>query len=274
MVEGELDVTDLSREIRSHGLVEFRGVPDLGNVPVAAWDGDYRRFIEVSAVAGARIVYIEHEAYNGEQLISSLAEEHSDVREWEDEAGAEEGKAWLVERLTEVLAPWEPRTGETFSLRLAWFRDSVAHVWSYRPEWTQAHRIALNAAFDEIEVVDYDDRVRRSTEETLRLQACAEELAMHPRFPEANSQEKREFMAAQLFQHALHSVDGATRFTAGTIAAHASLVYWWNIEPVEWASKTQRVRDLRREGLSVRSIAAALKISEGKVRGALAEEEA
>jgi len=89
-------------------------------------------------------------------------------------------------------------------------------------------------------------------------------LAEHPRFKEANSQEKREFIAEKLFGPELEAHD--YHFGVVAIARRASLIYWWEVEPAEQATIADRVRALRDRGTSIRNIAATVKISEAKVR--------
>lgn len=120
----------------------------------------------------------------------------------------------------------------------------------------------MQSVINEVQAVEAEGRRLRSAEEAKRLHERASEMARHPRFPEATSEAKREHMARELFPN-------EDRRDQRDIAERAALVYWWDVEPMERVTKAERVRELYDAGESIRGIAAALKMSEAKVRAAL-----
>jgi len=102
-----------------------------------------------------------------------------------------------------------------------------------------------------------------------QLHELASLLALHPRFAEAKSQERREYMAERLYGEVLNDPAGPLRIDVGSLVRRASLIHWWEVEPAETASIAERVRSLRQGGESILNIAAAVKISPARVRAAL-----
>jgi hypothetical protein len=256
------------------GLVVFEGSPDLEDVPAVTWRGDWETFVALARQAKATLLYVHQWEYDPDAMIDEVVGERSgsayDDEEDDDQFEAlEDGATWLSERLREVIAPWERYRGAPMSLECIWLKDGVAHQWGNAAAWALEQREAFQAALTSAQQVDPRDRVRLSQEAAQKLHAYAYIMAIHPRFPDAKSEEKRTFMAERLFGEDLRKEDPFHQIFPHSIARRASLIYWWDIEPAERASVEERARELHRNGVSVRNIAATLHISEAKVRAAL-----
>jgi DNA-binding NarL/FixJ family response regulator len=88
-------------------------------------------------------------------------------------------------------------------------------------------------------------------------------MTNHERYAEATNEAKRAFMAQQLFPM-------RSRQECREIAEIASLIYWWEIEPAQKAAKTEQAIEMFKKGATLSYIAATLKLSEQRVREALA----
>jgi hypothetical protein len=268
---------DLYREIRETaddaGLAVFDGSPDLRDVPTATWSGDWRPLIDLAHKAGAALVYLEVVKYDPDTLIENFVDEltprYSEPQDDDELEPVIQEDDWLRQRLYEAVAPWDTYREHPMGVYCIWFKDGVAHRWHKEADWTADHHSAFQDALDEAQQVERRKRAHRSVEAEQKLHYYANLLAIHPRFPEAKSEEKREFMVARMFGDDLRKEPLSYQIFPHSIAHRASLIYWWDIEPSERATIEERARQLRDDGMSIKNIAATLHISEAKVRAAL-----
>jgi len=259
------------------GLLVFDGEPDVAKLASVTWAGDWLSFLDLARQTQARLLYLREQRYDPNQVI---IEESADPDLIADETSNEtapsivnlehDRKAWLVARIRERIALWDTRRDEVISISCIWINNHVAHYWRLYADWIFDCREAIGTILDEAKQIDQENRMIRSQEAARKLHEYAIQLAHHPRFPEATSEEKREFMASQLFPDNTTS-DLLGYKAAMSIAKRATLIYWWDVEPEEKVSKTERAKALHAQGESIRNIAAALKMSEAKVRIALSE---
>lgn len=102
------------------------------------------------------------------------------------------GDAWLRAELHEALAPFG---GETQSVSSVWFKEGVAHIYQVEADWVSEAEAVVERVLGAMRDVAPGDRAVRTPETAKKLHEYADRLARHPRFPEAGSHEKREFMA-------------------------------------------------------------------------------
>jgi hypothetical protein len=273
---------EMERAAGDHGLIVVRGVPDVSQLPSMGYAGDWRDFLALAAHTHARLLYLERVIYDPDVLaLDTIPRERGPIpgqragliRQYSDDAEDNEGEDegnWLGARLRAALSPWDDYRGTVAHVCGIWCHEGVAHVWQRETEWHVACNEALLAAYEEARQADREDRRNESKQHAQRLQELAVEMARHPRFAEATSDAKRTFMAEQLFGDILRSEP--LSYTAEKVAARAHLIYWWDIEPAEWATQAERVRELRTQGKSIRHIAAELRMSEARVRAASSEE--
>lgn len=261
------------------GLLVFDGQPDISKLADITWEGDWLTYLDRASQAHATLLYLEEWRYASEEMIEEIVrEEAGDFDFSDDETNSNEesggGAAWLHARLKEAVAPWAAHIGEVYSVSNVWIKEGVAHYWSCETDWYAGYQEAIATTLMESKRIERDNRILRSQEVVLKLYEYATQMAHHPRFREATSEEKRVFMARQLFPDVpdgiddLDNVQGAG-FTSRTIARRAALIYWWDIEPTERVTIDERVRVLRAQGESIKNITAVLKISEAKVRAAI-----
>lgn len=257
------------------GLVVFDDVPDISKLSGAVWKGDWPGYLDLAVQARVSLLYLKEWRYDHEGMIKEVLQEETRENsllesETTSEAEAETGSgAWLRARLREAVTSWSTYQDQVFGITGVWVKESVAHHWSRDADWYPTYRAVLDAALAEAQQVEREYRTLRSTEVARKLHDYATQLAQHPRFAEATSEEKREFMATQLFPDLDSDMHGFR--TAVSIAKRAVLIYWWDVEPIERATKAERARALRAQGETIRNIAAVLKMSEAKVRAALEE---
>jgi hypothetical protein len=260
------------------GLLVFNGEPNVSNFASVVWNADWLAFLDLAQRVHASLLYVCERRYEPGQII---AEESGDPDLIDDEIDNEEvtgsieeteheSKVWLLERIRERIAPWDARRGEIISLSCIWIKDGVAHHWRHYAEWIFECREAIGAVLDEAEMTKQENRVLRSQEAARTLHKYATLMAQHPRFSEASSEEKREFMASQLFPE-ITTGDLRSYRPYRSIAQRAMLIYWWDIEPIEKITKAERAKALYAQGESIRNIAAVLKMSETKVKAAIAD---
>lgn len=266
----------LSHAATERELVVFNNAPNITNLPSVYWKGDWLPFLDLARQAQATLFYIEEERYNRDSIIFQEVgdpdffetdEEESTPSPTTIERGS---KAWIYTRILERIGQWDTHQGEVISVRCVWLKEGVAHHWRQEAAWVMDCREAIDAVLEEAKHIAQENRVLRSQEAALKLHECATQMATHPRFSEATSEEKREFMASQLFPDVTEEMALGYR-SAASIARRAVLIYWWDIEPIEKVTKAERVRALHAQGESIRNIAAVLKMSEAKVKAALAE---
>lgn len=268
---GDLRAT-ISQAASERGLLVFDGEPDVSKLASVAWRGDWLSFLNLAQQANVRLLYIWERRYDPNEAIYEATGDPDLIANGLKEGGVlpanefeDEAKAWLRERIRERLAPWDARQDEVFSVSCVWAKDHVAHYWREYASWITECLMAIDAVLEEAELIEQENRKLRSQEEARRLHEYAMQLAQHVRFPEATSEEKREYMASQLFPDLTD--DGWP--TSRAIARRAMLIYWWDIEPAEKATKDERARGLYAQGESIRNIAAILKMSEAKVKAAI-----
>jgi hypothetical protein len=275
----ELDTlrASIQETASAHGLTVFDGEPDVSRLASVAWRGDWMTFVGLAKQAGATLLYLHEDRYDPDQVIlqqshdpSLIPDESADQVTSTEATSEREDKAWLYARIRERIAVWDARRNEVTGLSCIWVKDHVAHHWRCYADWIFECRDTIDAVLEEAEEISREDRVLRSQETAHKLYECAVQMAHHPRFSEASNDDKREFMAQQLFPE-MASDDPLGRRTAMSIAKRASLIYWWDVAPTEKVMKAQRARALYAQGDSIRNIASVLKMSDAKVRAAINE---
>jgi hypothetical protein len=255
-------VEQLKRTAADLGLVVCSQAPIIPDeMPMILWDRNPDEYVQLAHDAGAKLLYYEVRVYDPDHAVKR--EILGDDEEEEEEEA--EGNQWLMQRARDAIKPWEYRRGEISSVRSAWFVDGVAHTYFVWAPWQAAPSDVLTGTVKEGRQIARDQRVELSRERTQLLHRLAEEMARHERFPDAKSEEKREFMAKRLFPE-LES------YEAERVADRASLIYWWDVEPTERTTMAERARQLYRSGESIKNIMAVLKLSEARVRAAIASE--
>jgi|GEM_PF-3841377 len=256
-------------------LPVFPGAPELPEGRLVGWTGEPQAFVDLARNVGAALIYVEVDRYDPGELIDLIVRDRlgdDAIEAEEDEAGGDQALAaraeWVRERVAEAIAPWDQHGHQVRSVRAVWIREGVAHELYREVEWSDAHRAAVRGTLDEMEAVARGDRIARSRQKSQKLNELATLLALHPRFIEARSQERREYMAERLYGDVLYPAD-PLGIDVGSLVRRASLIHWWEVEPGEAASIAARVRSLREGGESILNIAAAVKISPAKVRAAL-----
>jgi hypothetical protein len=258
------------------GMVVFDGTPDLINVPTVLWHGEWDAFIDLAHKANASLLYIHESKYDPDTLIDEIiGDEHTDAADGDDVddrefIGGEDN--WLQDRLREVVTPWNFYRDSPRFLECVWVKDGVFHVWQDEAAWAAEHREAVQNILDEAKTIGMRDRGSRSEAAAQKLHMYANILAIHPRFPEAKSEEKREYMVDRMFGDDLRKEPPIYQLLPHLIARRALLIYWWDIEPGDRASIEERIRELRESGESIKNIAAILHISDARVRAALKSE--
>jgi hypothetical protein len=259
---------DIKQGAEKRGLIVFPDVPAPADAEegglIALWDGEWPEFLDLAVKAGVVIAYVHAPTFDLDRRLRQQFG-FSDEAEWRtDEDNTEETadqKPWLYHRLIERVGEWSKHNGQVELVECIWLKDGVAHAFSTSAAWSDEFRQAVDEVRTEAREVRASDRLARSTEESTRLYQLAGQLARHERFPEAGSELKRRFMAQQLFpiEIGLHA----------RIADLASIVYWWEVEPEERVTKTEKAQELYARGESLKSIAAMLNMPESKVRSAV-----
>jgi len=257
------------------GLIIFDGEPNLEKIPFVVWHGDWLPFLDLAQKVHADLLYICEEKYDPDTVIVEETGDEDIILEGNEneiESSAanlkNNEKQWLLARIRERIVPWDARRGEVTSVSCVWMKNHVAHNWRCYADWIFDCREAIDAVLEDMEEVEKENRVLRTKDNAKILHECATQMAHHPRFPEATNQEKREFMASQLFSDLINK-ELFRHGGAKSISQRASLIYWWDVEPLEKVTKIQRVQALRAQGESLSNIAVLLKMSEAKVRAAI-----
>lgn len=248
-------------------LVVIDNMPQVFDLPGVEWEDDWSVFLDCAKQAQVRLLYLKEWRYTPEEMIEdAVREEMGPLYDFDDSStsgdtdiGGDETATWLRTCFREATAPWAIHRGEIFEISSVWIRDGVVHHWRCEADWEQNHREALELAIMKAKQTEQDNRRLRTEAEARKLSERALQMAQHPRFTEASNQEKRIFMASQLFP----DID---QWTARHVANQATLMHWWGIEPTEKAKVAQRAIALRAQGRSFNTIAAELKISEAKVK--------
>lgn len=230
------------------------------NAPEVDWEGEWTEYLEVAASAKASLLYIEADPFDLERENLSLINGQKGAKL---PAGDNE-RLWLSERLMEATEEWSTYNGKLGYLRCAWFKEGVGHYLTMKADWYIEYSDFVRKALDEAESVEDEMRRIRSKEEAVTRLQLASQLARHERFPEATNEDKRRYMAEQLFPD-------NDEYDLREIVTLAQMVYWWEVEPELRAEKEQKARDLWAKGETIRNIAAILKMPEAKVKSAIEE---
>lgn len=173
---------------------------------------------------------------------------------------------WLFIRLLERTDEWAASEGTVSEVDCLWFRDGIARLFHRQATWLASFDAATEEALEEARQVKAADRRLHSDEDAKRLHRLADEMARHPRYQEATSEAKREYMAEQAFPE-------EDLFQWRRTGARAAPIYWWDVEPTERVGKSQRARDLYEAGETMAGVAAILNVSREKVKRMLVETE-
>lgn len=261
---------------RDYGLIPIDALPSMAPLPTVLWPGDWHSFLACARDVPVRLLYIAQEQYDPENVADELlrdlglSERATPMEEEEaDQLDSDQQRIrWVRERLHEQLRPWEPHIGTASRLTASWVHQSIQHLWMQWAPWSADIDDAIDALTDEIRQVEQEHQTIRSAAAAHALHTAATEMAHHPHFSDAASEEKREFMASQLFAHSNVLTLLGSRAPL-LIARRAVLIYWWEVEVAEKVTKHERAKQLHAQGESIRNIAAILKLSEAKVRAAI-----
>lgn len=264
----ELHIT-ISQAAIAHGLIVFHEIPAHFSFGIVIMNEDWQGFLSYAKQAGAQILYLKAFRYDPKQIIAEIDLEETENNrrlplvssKYKDLTSERE---WLQKRLEEVIEPWNTRRDKISTISGLWIKDGIGHRWEIEADWFVELDQAIDAAVQSSIDVERENRKDRSQEEARRIHEFALKMVRHPRFSEATSQEKREYMASQLYPE-------AHRFEVRDIALRASLIYWWEFEPGEKAKTKERIKDLYSQGETIRNIAAVLKITEARVKQAITE---
>ncbi len=247
-------------------LIVVGNMPRVFELPGMEWEDNWISFLDCANQAQVNLLYLKEWRYAPEEIIEEvIRDEIGPLYGFDNNKSADadvdggETQTYLRARFREVIAPWNVHSGEVLEISSVWIRDGVVHHWRREADWEHHHRETLELAIAEAKQAGQENHRLRTEAEAHELSKRALHMAQHPRFTEATNQDKRTFMANQLFP-------GIDQWTARHIANQATLIYWWDMEPTERAEVAQRVVALRAQGRSFSSIAAELKISEAKVK--------
>lgn len=279
MDELQAMVEAIAQLAAERGLSLFRGLPlfhdstEAGGspYPIATWQGDWPGYLDLAAEVGAKLVYIEAPTFDLEEEIRSVIEEQNyDDQPETDEEGNRTDEFWILhQRLIEHVDQWRQRTGQTLEVHMYWLAAGVAHQWIVRADWFVEFERSIESLITEFlaenKQSETDDRRTRREETDQRIQILADELVRHERFPEANNDARRQFLSKKLFPD-------EPPFIQHKVAELASLIYWRDIEPEKRATKTEQAREMyRKDGATIRHIAAVLHMPEARVREAISD---
>jgi hypothetical protein len=229
--------------------------------PEVDWKGEWTEYLDVAASVKAPLLYLEADPFDLERENLSLM---SGYRGAKQPAGENE-QLWLSERVIEATEEWRKHNGQLGYLRCAWFKEGVAHYLSLKAEWYIDYGDFVKSIMVQAENVEEEMRRVRTKEEAVTRLHLASQLARHERFPEATNDDKRRYMAEQLFPD-------NDEYDLREIVTLAQMVYWWEVEPELRAAKELKARDLWAKGETIRNIAAILKMPEAKVKTAIEED--
>jgi hypothetical protein len=246
-------------DARARGLLVFPDAPRLETV--AVWQGDWNSYLDFAIEAQARILYLLSLEYSVEDAIEDACREvgcvggpilpnHFSARQL------------LSERIRERLSDAEQYEGLTASFSAWWICNGVAHAYTEFADWCDEYEENIVSIAEELWPEVQEERKDEKAEVSKRLYEYAEQMARHERFAEAKSEEKRKYMARQLFPD-------EEEISHGRIAEIASLFHWWYIEPGERVSKAEKACALYQKGESYKSIAIFLNMSEAAVKKAI-----
>ncbi len=238
------------------------GAPVVSQAVYVGWTEEWTAYLDLANQVRASLLYIHAVPFDVKDQNTTTASELTFTEKRRlplpDEVNELE---WLSQWLMERTQEWEKYNQKISRIDCVWFKDGVGHRLAFEAPWYQAYNDAVDKVLEETESVEQENRIFRSKEEAVKVLRLAEQLARHERFPEATNDGKRLFMAEKLFPD--ESLDRRR------VVQLAELIYWWEVEPTERATKAEKARALRESGENIRNIAAMLKMSEAKVRAAL-----
>lgn len=266
MIKSMVDLDELLVAIKEKatekGLRLVSGAPIVSSIVYITWTEEWIAYLDLAKQVGASLLYIHAEPFDVKDQNTTTASEMTFTEKrrlpMPDEVNEME---WLSQWLMERTQEWEQYNRKISRIDCVWFKDGVGHRLALVAPWYQAYEDAVDKVLEETETVDEENRKVRTKEEAVKLLHLAEQLVRHERFSEATNDGKRLFMTEKLFPN-----EGIDHHR---IIQLAELIYWWEVEPVERATKAQKARDLRDSGESIKNIAALLKMSEAKVRAAI-----
>lgn len=254
------------------GITVIDALPSVSDLPKVVFEGPWQRFLELGALAGSTFLYVEQDQYSPEFLTSLFVSRQGErkLRSFTSaDDSTDDPEQWLRDHLRETITEWDRYTGAVGSVRCLWVHQDILHIWTGETDWYADAWSAADKAIEDLDLISETDRTERRQNDAKLLHDLATQLAHHPRFSDAKSDAKRQFVAEQLFSDELHNE--SHRFRARDIASRAEMIYWWEVEPVEKVTRDERIREMRARGDSIRNIAVALKVSEAKVKAALGE---
>jgi hypothetical protein len=255
-----------------------RGLPSSSSLHLA-WEGEWLDYLEVARLANVSLLYVQAEPFDLEQENRSFASgdratrlrrlqaasEEEDEEEEETVTPSVAEADWLFQRFMEQTECWRSYQHQIGSIECLWVKEGVGHGLELDTEWYDAYIDAILNVLADAEAVALADRHVRSQEEAAAHLQRARQLAQHERFPEATNEDKRLYMAKQLFPDLPEYGSMGLR----SVVSLARSVYWWDVAPAQQTAKEQQVRDLWAHGESIKNIAAQLGISETKVKAAI-----
>lgn len=263
---------DINKAAEEKNLIIYDGELNIEEMPSIKWSGDWMSFLDLAQKMQINLLYVYEEIYEPEEFILDEIENTNitcDADENENE------KKWLSHRINEITEQWNKHRGELISLNCTWVINNIAHYWQYDADWMDLYHEAIDSVIEESKRVEPENRILRTEEVSKKLHEYATKMVLHPRFVDATSEEKRIFMASQLYPDLDDEVLFDYRFryrglsSYQEIAKRAALIYWWDIEPEERFTKNERVKSLYSQGESMSNIAAILKMSTAKVKAAI-----
>lgn len=263
---------ELKSAAAERGIALFQGMPLLigprgqqGSFRTATWTGDVVGFLDVAKAAGIVLAYTEYDVLDYRGRLVEVVRDEAPLFDPDDKTTDQDKSAlWLYERLRERTSKHEQRDGKPCSVQCVWVKEGIHHRFGSRADWYEDFLVTLADVADEAERIDRENRLMLDAAESKRINDLAEQLALHPRYAEANSDAKRRYVAEQLFPN---------EEEIGAIVSLADMIYWWDVEPRERATAAKKVRDLYDSGMTQIAISGVLNLSIDKVRKLLAQTE-
>jgi hypothetical protein len=264
----------IEQKAKEHGLYIFESEEiAYPSVLKLDWQGEWTEYLEVAGLAKALFLYLEVERFDLEeanrafmltQTAKRIQRTHPAIspNDEDDESNDEDEDDWLFQRLIEQTEAWREYQQRIGYIACLWFKDGVGHYLQLEASWYNNYTTAAWKVLEDADKVSIESRRIRSKEEAATRLQQAKQLAYHPRFVDASIDEKRRYMAAQLFPKLSYS--GVT-----SVVSLAQAVYWWEVEPEMRATKDQKALDLWAGGESIQNIATLLGMPEAKVRTAI-----
>ncbi|MGI8477321.1 MAG: hypothetical protein ACR2OO_13260 [Thermomicrobiales bacterium] len=263
------------------GLVVLSGTP-YGPITESglSCDGDWQTFLDVAVRAGVAILNVDARPYDPDAF-TLYSKTFVKLPDWEDDAPLrlQDAQEAVGKNVRHAIRKWDRHAKSLGQIHLMWLHAGVAHDWERQTSWMDdCEDKTLDVVSEALEGYLEEPIVPKAqpkpSEQEIaiskRIHELAIDLARHPRFTDAASDQKRQFMAEQLYGNQLPELEGSNRPAAYRIAERAVLAYWWAIGPEEQLKLTERALDLATSGEPKRRIAAILRISEARVEQLLA----